>query len=489
LYFGLTGLLAARKPLWTDEFFTLYAAQRPSVRDVWEALQESPDAMPVLTHVLTHCVGNLLGFSHLTVRLPAMVGYWLLCVAVFAFLRRRVALPLAAAGMLIPLTVAAVYPFAYEARGYGLLAGFAAAAVLCWDDVAASPRQSWWALPGISLCLAATVASHVYGVFVVVPLAVAELARTRERGRFDLGVWLAMACAGLVALPLAPFMPNMRRVGGLMAGSGSSGWDVLDACSAFLSTPVTYFGLLVVVGLVRRPGGGLREPPCPQPRVVRKSDWVLALAFASMPLWAYLATCPLTSVFRPRYFLPTVIGVSLLPPLVLEAWLGRGSRLCWAVPCWVLLAAAWNVADTKHNLRELSSLRQGQGPDYLLKIEDRLPHDDLPVVVSEHQGFTRLHHYAGELLRARLVYLPDDNSEWNKSQNALFLKQYGYRMQPAADFCRSHREFYLYVSDGRVSPFLTRLIVQGAELRDTGLNDTDDVYPRPGLLVKVKLTK
>jgi hypothetical protein len=481
LFFLATGFLASRKALWSDEILTLAAAELPSVSDVWRALQDSADAMPPLTHVLTHLCERCFGTSHLTARLPAIVGFWLLCVSIFAFLRRRVSLPLATAGLLIPITMPAVYAYAFEARGYGLLVGFAGAAVLCWD-LAGLPHRRAWVLPALSLCLAAAIASHLYGVLLLGPLAAAELARARERGRLDFGVWLAFAGAGLVVLPLTPFLQNMGSIGQMMSGTGLSPRAALSALETFLSTPVTYVGLLVILCLAKRQGA---VPAAEDEGAgLQTSDWVLALALSSLPVWGYVLATASTGVFTGRYVLPSVAGFSILLPLLLHLRL-RGDpvtpiRLAW----WLGLAACLTVAEVKYDLPEVSNVRLGKGPDYLLKIEDQLPQDGLPIVVTQLHDFSRLRHYAQEPLRQRLRLFADSN-DWVRTQAGRRPEQRDNGVVALADFIKANKAFYLYLPNAEPEPILPRLIHEGAAIGDVGLNEPGNVYPRPGFIFKV----
>src|SRR5262249_22574769 len=102
------------------------------------------------------------------------------------------------------------YSYAYEARGYGMVLGFAGAAVVCWD-LARSPRWRPVALLGLPVCLALAVATHFYAVLLVVPLALAELARSLKRRRTDWWVWLGLVSVALVISPTNPLVAHVRR--------------------------------------------------------------------------------------------------------------------------------------------------------------------------------------------------------------------------------------------------------------------------------------
>src|SRR6185369_5101602 len=162
-YFAATCDLASLKPFSFDELTTYNIARSPSAGTLWANWLASGDGVPPVAHLATHIAGSALGFSHVTARLPDMIGFWVMSVCVFSFLRRRVGALLAVLGMLIPVTVPMAYGYAYEVRGYGIVLAFSAAAVVGWDLT----RDERWrplALLGMPICIAAAVATHLYAI-------------------------------------------------------------------------------------------------------------------------------------------------------------------------------------------------------------------------------------------------------------------------------------------------------------------------------------
>ena len=53
LYLAVTCLVAAQKPLWNDELYTLYIVRLPGVSDVWAALSTGAEQIPPFFYVLT----------------------------------------------------------------------------------------------------------------------------------------------------------------------------------------------------------------------------------------------------------------------------------------------------------------------------------------------------------------------------------------------------------------------------------------------------
>ena len=86
------------------------------------------------------------------------------------------------------------------------------------------------------------------------------------------------------------------------------------------------------------------------------------------------------------------------------------SRCCWR-DGWrpPLSGASWPPG--MRCIRRLSRPRHiaaGRGCFRLLGIVERLPSDDLPIVVSDFIVFNQMHHYAPEALRRRLLFLADN---------------------------------------------------------------------------------
>src|SRR5271166_5531584 len=81
-------LHAHGKPFWYDEVYTLMAASAPDAAATWRAAQEL-DAAPPLTHLLAHFAVSWFGPGEVTARLPQIAGFWIFCLCLYRFVRRR----------------------------------------------------------------------------------------------------------------------------------------------------------------------------------------------------------------------------------------------------------------------------------------------------------------------------------------------------------------------------------------------------------------
>ena len=485
-YFAATSTLASLKPLWFDELLTYNIARQPTAGAVWMAWLEASEQIPPVVHFATHLSGSMLGFSHITARLPAMVGFWVMCLSIFVFLRRRVGLMLALMGMLLPLSIPQAYFYAYEARAYGMVLGFCGAAVVCWDLAHATPWRGL-ALLGLPLCLAAAVASHPYAVLVVVPLALAELARSLARRRTDWWVWAGLASVVLVILPPNPITSHIRRYPQVArwAGSRVTLFALIQLWGQFLSVTVAYLGLLVLVCLgwdrmARAPAAPIRQARPPA------GDWALVLGLVALPVVGWLLANLVTGLLLFRYVIPAVIGFSLGIPLLCRGVV-KGRPWALLAAGWVAVAAAWNMLDARHEMRTTGLTTQhiaaGPGCFALLSVWSKLPQRDSPIVLSDFYVFHQIHHYAPEPLKRRLVFLVDRQSGGLIEPYMSFYRRvFGERMEPFDEFLRAGRSFYLYDcgSPGRL-PLVSMLLRANASLRDSGLHEIPDAVPRRDL--------
>ena len=112
----------------------------------------------------------------LALRLPATLGYCAMVLCLMAFCRRR--LPAVYAFVAALFACDALLFNSTEGRGYGIVLGCAAGALLCWQ-MAAEGRRRALTVTLLAFCLALMTALHYYAIFFPVPLAVAEIVRCR----------------------------------------------------------------------------------------------------------------------------------------------------------------------------------------------------------------------------------------------------------------------------------------------------------------------
>jgi uncharacterized membrane protein len=179
---ALTAVMAAlwsvNKALEQDEIFSLQTDRVSSLHEVLEIQQHYPislEAPPY--HVLAHAAIRVLGPTAFALRLPSFLGYLLMQVCLYFFVKnmageRAALVAVALSGMMATLFYAA------QGRPYGVLLGSYALSAWCWQVAAQRGERGesrGWPLAGLVFALALTLNVHFYGVLLLVPLCGAEL--------------------------------------------------------------------------------------------------------------------------------------------------------------------------------------------------------------------------------------------------------------------------------------------------------------------------
>jgi hypothetical protein len=441
-YFAGVFLLACRKPVWYDEFFTIHLSRLPHLTDLWSALAEGTDLNPPLGFLATRLCQAVLGDSAWAARLPAAAGFWVLCLCLYRFVARRGSLLFAWVALLLPLTTV-IAPFAYEARPYGLVLGFCGLSLVCWQ---AATEGKWRgpALVGLALALAAALWSHYYAVLLLVPLALGEGVRTWDRRRVDWPVWIALGAAALSLGLLWPLVAVARTfIGGFWAHPH---WAAVQYAYWLLLLPIQTPLLLLLLALVFYPER-VRQAGAGGPA---RHEMAAALGLAILPLLGVLLGKGLTGVYTFRYVMPMVAGVSLVTAFVASRRSG-GCPLLGSALVVCLLVVAWVQGRREYDRLTVEANRIAATCDYLGAGNS----SGLPVAVAGPLPFLELVQHASADLAPRLVYLSDPSAsrhylQEDTAEHALrHLRHWvPVNVVDRADFLAEHRQFFVFGDSG-----------------------------------------
>ncbi len=312
--FGYAALQACCLPMWSDEITTYWLSQTPSVSALWTAISVGEETNPPLYFMTAQAASQLLGTSAFTLRLPSLLGFWLMCLGLYGFVARRCNISYAWAAMILPTCTIAIR-YASEARAYGMWLGLSMGAMFCWQGAALYHRRSLQ-LVGLTVCLGLTIWTHFYSVLLLVPLGLAELVRTRVKRRVDVGMWVAFALGLSPILGLATLIQRSARLReGFWAQPQWS--QIVDTYVWLLTPAVTPLigALTLILWLVFRNNtapigttsdelGGVAPVPA--------YELVAVTGFVAMPVITMLLAKLVTNAYHPRYALTTVIGCDLL---------------------------------------------------------------------------------------------------------------------------------------------------------------------------------
>jgi hypothetical protein len=398
-YLVVTCYIASRRLMWTDEFLTLYIARLPSLHEVWSALLTGADVTPLLFFILTRASFFFFGANHVSIRLPEMLGLWVMCLCLYQFVTKRSSALYGFVALLFPLVTGA-YSFAYEARPYGIVLGFTGLALLCWQAVARGYRRHL-ALLGLGLSLAGALSNHYYAILIFFPLALGEVVRSVGLRRIDLPVWLVFGLSA--AIPLLLFLPLMRQARAMSNGFWSAPHlRLLHSSFSFMLTPALIALIpaliLLAVYLIICPRPPDREPQ----RSLLSYELAAVIGFILIPVVTFIIAKLVTNAYHERYTIPTVIGLDIL--LALAAYHLPNGRAMVSMVLIVSLCG-WFLVTQRITLMSINARAQTQ--DGIINGIRAEGDGSLPVVEFSIHTFMQLSYYAPEDIRARLVYLAD----------------------------------------------------------------------------------
>jgi Dolichyl-phosphate-mannose-protein mannosyltransferase len=375
LFVCVTFVQAYWKLLWGDEFVTLWIGQQRSFAGIWRALVAGADPNPPLMHVLDWWSTAVLGTGEVAVRLPSIVAMGLGVACLWVFLRRRVAPVYAAAGCLT-LMATRGFDYAYDARSYALLMGFAMAAVLLWAlSVEAQGWRRVLCLIGLCLALAAGISSNYYGVLAFFSVAGGEIAHGFAAKKRRFGGWIAMFVASL------PLLGYLRLIRGNIVEFGPHAWNKPQLSMVTDSYLVIVEGILwPVVGFAVfelwqvRPGRRIQRPRSAFPVWERVAMWM----FISYPVIAFLIAVGGAGMVSPRCAAPVCFGVAIFGTMLLARYATRlvAARVVAVLVVWVLVreAACGYVLLHQRNafLHLVTTVEQTAAPDEAVVVGDSL---------------------------------------------------------------------------------------------------------------------
>jgi hypothetical protein len=468
LYFAFTLQFAKVRPFWYDELFTYYVSDLPDMGAIWSALVRGVDSNPPVFYFLTRLARGLVNDPEQGLRLPAVIGFWILSASLFAFIARRLG---ALSGLVAVLLLWStdVYLYAFEARPYGIVLGSFGLALLCWQRATEDGRKTGW-LFGLSASLATALLSHCYAILLLIPFAAGELVRLHARRRIDLPLWLAL---GLPCLAGISYLPLFQGTADLLQGSWARpnwGQGITFYAKIFLpavlplilTVCVAAFGLLVERNRNRRDAAAAAFHP---------HELAALVGLFLVPAFGVILAKFVTGIFATRY----AISAGLVPCILVGALASATIRRRWGVAMTVVLLGLF-MRDT------MSALRSGSTPDggstknpATILAGASIPDDGNPIVIPAGLHFVEIAHYADDNLRKRLLYVrhPELALKYtgaNTLDRGLprvrqWFPQLKLTIIDYDDFVRTRKHFWVYGQIGdKYNWLLPELISSGARL-------------------------
>ncbi len=407
LYFVPTYVLAVRKLMWNDELYTHYIARLPTMADVWAALMAGGEQTPPFFYILTRASFALFGVNNLALRLPEILGFWVMSLCLFIFVARRTSNFYGLAAAIFPLLTSAYY-YANDARPYGLVLGFSALALLCWQSATLN-RFRPLSLICLALSFAAALSSHYYGIFLLVPLALGEAVRTLARRRVDVAVWIAL---GLALTPLVWHLPLIRQAKAYSGAFWSPPqWvNIPDFYSFLLAPTVLPLAAMLFLAAIYATifHDDARAPSLAAPSSPPVHEIAAACGFIMIPLVCVFLAKFATGAFTNRYALPAVIGFGALVAFIVAKIFNNHALMAMAM---VICFGGWFLQTEAREM--LDPTGKSLGPFTAATLQTSVTmlqserEENLPIVAAEPHTLMHFSHYAPPEIASRMVYLAD----------------------------------------------------------------------------------
>jgi hypothetical protein len=472
-------LTAAGRPFWFDEMCTLAVVKRPSAQAMYDGLRQAMDSNPPGFYLIERAAASLIPNAHIALRLPCTLGFAVVLLCVFAFVRKRSngAIALLCSALLF---LSMLYqPFAAEARPFGLEVACIALALICYQR---APALGWVFLLGCSLFLSETL--HYYAIFAIVPFAAAEATFLVRNRNVRWTVWIALACS---FLPLALFWPLLSN---FRAYYGAHQWS--PPSRAFLTAVYGWFfhvdapagigiGVMCVAGVtgalaLLKFGKAVSDCGTETPT----EEYVLALVFLGLPLIEYVATKAAHGSLTERYALPALLGICMAASYLLR-WLGRRGMAVFTL----FLIGAVGYQERSFFAQHRGHLGKLTSPaEAVESLVSSAGYNNLPVVVSNGLEYLPITHYASPGWARRFVGLVDvpGSIAYAESdsvdKNLLILRTcLPLQVYEFSDFVMEHPQFLLYSGEtGRFDWWPRRLVREGYSVRLVALNEGQKIY-------------
>ena len=352
---GLSLIWSHVRLMWNDEFLSFYSDGVATFKQVILVQLHHPISLdPPTYHILSHLCMDIFGRNAIALRLPALGGFLLFQVCLFFFVRRLAGDRAAIIAIAVPILTAS-FRYSVEGRPYGLLLGLYALSLLCWqiatlDDGIA--RSRILPLAGLTLSIALAITSHYFGVLILIPVSLAELARTLTRKRVDLGVLTALAL-GIASIVL--ILPFERALMVYRQHYYITGVNIHDISQGYRELFLRYTtwsmslqklaaATMVILALTLAYAGYKRFKR--RPSTEHTYTWIALLSMALLPFFGYLFGRFVTHTMEVRYVIAALIAFAATFGIVLERRLR--SNVFYYSALTVITAAA--LAINTHNI-------------------------------------------------------------------------------------------------------------------------------------------
>ncbi len=378
---------------------------------------------PFFYHGLTFVGIRLFGVTPFFLRLPSLLGFMVMQVCLFHFVRRIASAQVAVFALAFPM-VTGGFMYTLQIRPYGVLLGLFGLAMLSWQTATRREEGRTLALVVLGLSIAAVINSQYYGVLIMVPLCVGEAVRVWKRRRLDVPMLMSLG-AGLAGIVfLLPFMKGAAefrshyKAGNVPYQSITQTYNFLVLGQSTFRQQTNHLlavllGVLVVLvlwgSIHQRRAKALRLPD---------AEFAFVLTLAALPIFAYLLGHFVTHAMESRYALGALLGITVLLSIALIPVL-RNRVTCSIVFALLFAWFSWNGVMGVRGSRSYrdQALASMVVPPKVMAAIMASPTQMLYTQDIDLVGFLAFHDADAKVLQhVALVYSVDEEMRWNQSE-------------------------------------------------------------------------
>lgn len=370
---------SAHRDLNQDEAFVFQTDTVATLRQLVDVQLHSPISLdPLFYHLLGFASAKAFGATAFAIRLPSILGFLLMQVCLFAFVRRIAGSVAGFVAALVPAITATLF-YAQQTRPYGVLLGLSALALLAYQhSIRDQVRFRWLSILSAALLLALN--SHYFAILLLIPLYGAELVRIATGRRIDWPMLVAIAAGSTGELLTLPFQPAASQFRKHYYNAGRVTFHAVT--QSYRSLFVNYTGesqhtqkvilvmlssgaLVLIASLVARARSRDLQ--------VQIAEQVFLVLLSSLPFFGYVLAKFVTHSIEVRYILPAIIGIAALIALAVAPFFRKPqTHLPLAILCllWLVLEGAGEVRRAEGTREEnraqaLFAAPPGDGPIYV----------------------------------------------------------------------------------------------------------------------------
>jgi len=458
VYFAGTMLRAKGKPFWYDEILTLLEARQPSLSAAMSAVGDA-DWMPPANHLTFYLTNQLVGHGEVAFRIPPMIAFWVFCICLYFFARRRVSIFFALTAMLLPYA-SAFQSYSYEARGYAFMLGFCGIALVSWQAAAEGIRRPW-SLLGLAVGIAGAISFQYWAVLIYLPLAGAEAYRSIRLRRVDWSIWAAFTVGGLALVASLYSVLHGLRTWSPGVGMRALPTDFLHFYKIGFRVYFTFAipaALLLAAWFVA--GGRKEKLKGDRQAAIPDHEWVAAVILLLLiPVTVVsIALAVPPHAFATRYAAPAVAGYALLGAFLAARLAGGRSSIGLICVLAALTPFTYLMTHPRHFENPVQRMRG---------LKQRIQSG--PVVIEDLIQYLQLWYYAPEPLKPRLLFLAAENPNGFGGPFAEFSKL-GVPLVRYDDFARPGTDFLFYEDVGGQSKLRERIVGRGGTVETIELS-------------------